>query len=158
MTNRLLSLSLVAAGAACLACAPRVLPGTEVKDTPETRAIATLLETYRQAMERRDPQAVLELAAPAYFDNSGTPEPNDDVDRVGLATRLDELSKITDLRFQLALRSIEVTAPTAARADVFFDQFYRVQTPNGPVARHDTDVHRMTFQKEGKVWRFTSGL
>jgi len=156
MTNRLLSL--LAVGAACLACAPRVLPGTEIKDTPETRAIATLLETYRQAMERRDAQAVLALAAPGYFDNSGTPEPNDDVDRAGLATRLDELSQITDLRFQLALRSVEVTAPGEARADVFFDQYYKVQTPNGPVARHDSDVHRMTFKKEGKNWLFTSGL
>ncbi|HYD42804.1 MAG TPA: hypothetical protein VEB43_18380 [Anaeromyxobacter sp.] len=156
MTNRLLSL--LAVGAACLACAPKNLPGTEIKDSPDTRAIAALLETYRQAMERRDAQAVLELAALDYFDNSGTPEPNDDVDRAGLATRLDELSQISDLRFQLALRTVEITGPGEARADVFFDQFYRVQTPNGPVARRDSDVHRMTFKKEGKAWRFTSGL
>jgi len=156
MMNRLLSLLVV--GAACLACAPKVLPGTEIKDSPDTRAIASVLETYRQAMERRDAKAVLELAHPGYFDNSGTPEPNDDVDRVGLATRLDELAKITDLRFQLALRSVEVTGQGEARADVVFDQFYRVQTPNGPVARRDSDMHRMTFKKEGNAWLFTSGL
>lgn len=156
MTNRLLAL--LALGAVCLACAPRVLPGTEIKDTPETRAIANLLETYRQAMERRDAQAVLDLAATGYFDNSGTPEPTDDVDRNGLATRLDELSQLSDLRFKIGVRSIEITAPGEARADVFFEQFYRVQTPNGAVARRDSDVHRMTFAKEGKDWRFTSGL
>ncbi len=152
------SLSILALGAACLACAPRLLPGTEIKDSPETRAIASLLETYRQAMERRDAQAVLDLAHPGYFDNSGTPEPNDDVDRAGLAVRLEELSQITDLKFQLALRTIEVTAPGEARADVNFEQFYRVTTPNGPVARRDSDVHRMTFKKIDGNWLFTSGL
>jgi hypothetical protein len=156
MTNRLLSL--FAAGALCLACAPRTLPGTDINDTPETRAIATLLETYRQAMERRDAKAVLELAAPGYFDNSGTPEPTDDVNRDGLATRLEELSSITDLRLELTLRNVEFPAAGQARAEVYFDQFYKVATPNGPVARRDSDVHRMTFKKEGKVWRFMSGL
>jgi hypothetical protein len=156
MTAR--TLSLLALGAVCLACSPKVLPGTDIKDTPETRAVANLLETYRQAMERRDARAVLELAATDYFDNSGTPEPTDDVDRAGLAARLDELAKISDLRLQLSLRSIDVTSPTEARADVYFDQFYRVTTPNGPVARHDADVHRMTFKKYGKDWKFMSGL
>jgi hypothetical protein len=150
-------LALIAAGA--LACAtPRYLPGTEIRDTPDTHAIASMIETYRQAMEKRDAQAVLALTSPDYFDNSGTPEPADDVDRAGLAARLEELSKVKDLRLQVALRGVEVISPTQAQAEVSFDQFYRVDTPNGPVARHDADIHRMTFKKVNGAWLFTSGL
>jgi len=153
-----LRLVLALGGAAlALACAPRYLPGTDIKDTPETRAIATVLETYRQAVEKRDTQAILAMATPDYFDNSGTMDPADDVDRAGLEKRLDELKQVNDLRLALAVRGIEVKKGEA-RAEVTFDQFYRVQTPNGPVARHDSDIHRMTFKKLGGKWLFASGL
>jgi hypothetical protein len=151
-------LALVAAGAAlALACAPRYLPGTDIKNTPETRAIANLLEAYRQAVEKRDTPAILAMATPDYFDTSGTIDPADDLDRAGLEKRLDELKQVNDLRLVLALRGVEVKR-NEARAEVTFDQFYRVQTPNGPVARHDSDIHRMTFKKLDGKWLFSAGL
>ncbi len=143
--------------ALALACAPRLLPGSDIRDNADTRAIASVLEAYRQAMEKRDAKAVLDLVTDDYFDTSGTPDPADDVDREGLEQRLGELSKVSMLRLQLTLRSIQVKDGTA-QAEVFFDQYYRVTTPNGPVARHDADVHRMELKKVGGVWKFTSGL
>lgn len=141
-----------------LACSPRLLPGTEIRDTAETRAIAGALEAYRQGIENRDPQAVMALVAPDYFDNSGTPEPTDDVDRDGLAKRLeDELKKVTSVRMQLTLRDIQVKGDRAT-VEVMFDQYYRVTTPNGSVPRHDADVHQMALKRFGKDWKFTSGL
>ncbi len=158
-TFRPAALAALAAGAAlALACAPRYLPGTEIKDSPDTRAIAGVIETYRQAVEKRDAEAILALAAPDYFDNSGTTDPADDVDRVGLAKRLEELQKVTDVRLLVAARGIEVVNDHEAHAEVAFDQFYRVATANGPVARHDTDIHRFTFRKVDGRWMFTSGL
>lgn len=156
---KILRPALLASGAAlALACAPRLIPGTDIKDTPDTRAIASDLEAYRQAVEKRDPEAILAMAAPDYFDNSGTPDPADDVDRAGLAKRLEDLKNVTDVRLALGLRGIEVTGKDQARAEVSFDQFYRVATPNGPVARHDSDLHRFTFRKIDGKWLFVSGL
>jgi hypothetical protein len=152
MARRLLPLLALA-----LACTPRYLQGTEIRDTPDTRAIANALEAYRQAMERRDPQAVLALVAPNYYDNSGTPDPEDDVDRAGLERRLEDLAQISGLRLQLTVRDIQVKVDTG-EAEVFFDQYYRVATPNGSVARHDADVHRMTLARVNGRWLFTSGL
>ncbi len=140
-----------------LACGPKFLQGTEIRDTPDTRAIANALEAYRQAMEKRDPQEVLALVAPNYFDNSGTPDPADDIDRAGLEKRLEDLTNVLALRLQLTVRDIQVKGDQG-RAEVFFDQYYRVNTPNGPVARHDADVHRLTLQKLAGAWKFTSGL
>jgi hypothetical protein len=140
-----------------LACAPKFLQGTEIHDTPDTRAIADALEAYRQAMEKRDPQAVLALVAPSYFDNSGSTDPGEGVDRAGLEKRLEDLSSITALRLELTIRDIRAKEGKG-EAEVFFDQYYRVNTPSGPVARHDADVHRMTLQKIEGAWKFTSGL
>ena len=148
---------LLLAAALCLACAPRMLPGTDIKETEDARAIAGLLESYRQAMEQGDAKTVLDMAAPDYLDNSGTPNPSDDVDRDALATRLQELSKVSSLRLQLTIRRIDVQG-TSAHADVFFDQWYKVVTPAGSVPRHDSDVHQMVFEKVGGVWKFKSGL
>ncbi len=143
--------------ALALACAARVLPGTEIRDTPDTHAIAGVLETYRQALEKRDVQAILALVAPTYFDNSGTPDPADDVDRAGLEKRLQELKDVPMLRVQFSVRDIQAKGDKG-QAEVFFDQYYRVKTPNGEVARHDADVHRMNLEKINGRWLFTSGL
>jgi ketosteroid isomerase-like protein len=140
-----------------MACAPKFLQGTEIRDTPDTRAIANQLEAYRQAMEKRDPQAVLALVAPSYFDTAGTPDPGDDVDRAGLEQRLQDLTNVTALRLQLTIRDIQVKEDKG-EAEVFFDQYYRVKAPNGPVARHDADVHRLTLRKIDGAWKFTAGI
>jgi hypothetical protein len=140
-----------------LACAPRLLPNSDIKDTPDTRAIATLLETYRQAMEAGDAKAVLALVSPRYLDSAGTPDPSDDVDLAGLSAQLAELSKVTSLRLQVTLRRVEVKGEQA-EAEVYFDQWYKVTTAAGPIPRHDADVHRMALRKLAGTWKFESGL
>jgi hypothetical protein len=146
------------ASAAALACAPALLPGTEIADTPDTRAIAAQVEAYRQALEKLDPQAVLALTAPDYFDNAGTPDPSDDVDRAGLEKRLQDLHQLEGARFQFTLRHIDIRGDVAT-AEVFFDSYYRVKTPGGTaVPRHDADVHLLTLKKYQGRWLFISGL
>ena len=140
-----------------LACAPRLLPNSDIRDDADTRAIATLLETYRQAMEARDPQAVMALVAPTYLDNGGTHDPADEVDRAGLEARLQELSQVTSLRLQLVLRRVDVKGDKAG-AEVFFDEWYKVTTPSHIVPRHDSDVHQMDLRKLHGTWKFESGL
>lgn len=143
--------------ALALACAPRLLPNSDIQDTPETRAVATLLETYRQAMEAGNAQAVLALVSPRYLDNAGTPDPGDDVDQAGLAVQLAELSKVSSLRLQVTLRRVDFKGDQA-EAEVYFDQWYKVTTPGGGVPRHDADVHRMGLRKLGGAWKIESGL
>jgi len=149
---------LLLAAALCLpACAPHLLPGTEIKDTSDARDIAALVESYRQAMERGNVSAVLDMAAPDYLDNAGTSNPADSVDRGGLAKRLEELAKVSGLQLQISIRRIAVEG-TQAHADVFFDQWYKVATAGGAVPRHDSDVHQMRLEKVAGAWKFKSGL
>ena len=146
------------AGLVLLACAPRRIPGTDIRDTPETRAVVQAIDAYRQAAERRDPSAVLALVSPRYFDTAGTPDPADDVDYELLKKRLTaDYKQITALRLQLGVRRIDVEGDTAA-AYVFYDEHYRIQTKAGEVSKQANDSHRMQLVREGGHWLFVSGL
>ena len=146
------------AGLALLACGPRRIPGTEIRDTPDTRAVVEAIDAYRKGAERRDAPAVLALVSPHYFDTAGTPDPADDVDFELLKKRLTaDYRQITALRLQLGVRRIDVEGDKAA-AYVFYDEHYRIQTKNGEIAKQANDSHRMQLVKEGGHWVFMSGL
>ncbi len=158
MTRRLVPALALALACLALACSPRRLPGTEINETPDTLAIADLIEAYRKAVEARDVPAILAMVAPNYYDTAGTPDPSDDVDRAGLERRLtQDFAALETIRLGITLRRIDVQGDSAL-AESFFDSWYRVKTPNGVVPRRDSDVHRMKLQRIEKRWLFTSGL
>jgi hypothetical protein len=152
-----IALAAVAASSAT-GCGPRRLPGTEIPDNDDTRAILHTIEAYRQGMERRDAGAVLALVAPEYFDGAGTPEAADDLDRVQLEQQLPkDLAAMDGLRLEMKVQDISVDGERA-RAEFSFDAYYRVKTPEGQVPRRDTDVHQMTLRRNGERWLITSGM
>jgi hypothetical protein len=152
MHRLLIALALIAT-----ACAKNI-PNTEIRDTPDARALLDVIEKYRVAVERRDAAAVLALVSPGYFDNAGTASPSDDLDYSGLqATLPGDYLKMPMIRIDLAVKQIEVDGDKAS-ADFFYDTHFRVITPKGEIARQDSDQSRMTFHKEKGVWKITSGL
>ena len=143
---------------ALAACSAPRIPGTDITDTPDTRAILELVERYRQAAERRDAATVLGLASQKYFDESGTPDPADDVDYNQLLQKLPtDYARLTSVRLEISVRRVQVDGDKAT-ADVFYDGRYRVVTKQGEVAKQASDVQRMTFVREGRAWKFLSGL
>lgn len=156
---KLRTVVLALAGLAMLACAPKRIPGTTIEDSADTRAVFEVVEAYRKAMEQRDAAAVLALVAPTYFDTAGTPGPADDLDRAQLEAALtQDLARTEALRLELTVRKIEVK-DGQAEAEVFYDAYYRVQTPSGTaVPKHDSDIHRMKLQKIEGDWKIVAGL
>ena len=149
---------LVAALALLAACAPRLIPGTDIRDTHDNRAVYDVVRAYQQALERRDAPAILALVAPDYFDNAGTPDPSDDIDRARLEKTLPaDLAKLEGVRLDVTMRGIQVQGDTAT-AEVFYETYYRVETPAGPVPRRDSDVHQIHLKKIEGAWKITSGL
>jgi len=75
-------------------CEPKVIPGTQIQDTPETRALATLVvEKYRRAMEARDADTIAGMCSPRFHETGGTPAADDDYNLDGLKKRLAEKFK-----------------------------------------------------------------
>ncbi len=141
-----------------LGCGGRRIPGTDIPDNADTRAIVGVIDTYRHAAERRDADAVLALVSQKYFDDAGTPDPSDDIDYQQLRKRIsDDFKSITAMRLDIAVKSVSVDSEQAA-AYVYYDEHYRIATKAGEVAKQASDTHRMRFVREGGVWRFVSGL
>jgi ketosteroid isomerase-like protein len=152
--SALLALALLAA----IGCSPRRIPGTEIESTADTRAIYDVVQAYRQAMEKRDAAAVLALVAPSYYDAAGTPDPADDLDRGRLEASLaQDLARAEGVRVDFTLRRIHVEGDEAF-AELFYETYYRVQTPGGAIPRRDSDVHRMQLRRMDGAWKITSGL
>jgi hypothetical protein len=154
MKSRLFLLVVLAA-----ACGPRLLPGTDIPEDKDTRAVYDELLQYKAAMNARDAAAILALAAPDYFDNQGTPEPDDDVDRTILERQLPEtLARIDAIRMDFTIRKIEIRGD-AAIAEVFYDNWYRVKTPDDKIVpRRDSDLNQIRFRRVGAKWLITGGL
>jgi hypothetical protein len=156
MNARTALLALLAALAA--ACAPRLIPGTEIRATSENRAVYDVVLKYREALEKRDVAGVLALVSPAYYDTAGTPDPADDLDRARLEASLNqELPKADSVKLDFTLRRIEVSGDEA-QAEIFYDAFYRVKTNTTVVPRRDSDVQRLRLKKIDNQWKFVSGL
>jgi hypothetical protein len=151
LTAAALALSLVACGA-------KRIPGTDIRDTRDTRAIVALIDEYRTAAERRDAQTVLSLVSQRYFDDAGTADPADDQDYAQLVRRLpDDYAKLASVRLGIGVKAIDVKDDRAT-ADVFFDGHWRIATPTGEVAKQSSDVNRMDFVRESGSWKIASGL
>ena len=150
------SLALVALSLA--ACSSRRIPGTEIRDTPDTRAIVAVIDGYRQAAERRDAEGVLALVSPAYFDDAGTPDPADDLDYGQLRTVLPEnYARLTAVRLGIGVREVDVQGDRAT-ANVFYDGHYRVATAAGEAPKQASDVAQMKFVRDAGKWRIAGGL
>ncbi len=151
-------LVLAAAATSLAACAPRLIPGTQIPDNGDTRAIAKVLEQYQQACERRDAAAVLALVSPRYYDDAATPDPADDLDYAALARVLpQDFARIDSVRMDLRVTDIQVDGDKA-QAYVRYDARYHVATRAGEVPRAQADVSRIRLVREQGAWKILSGL
>jgi outer membrane lipopolysaccharide assembly protein LptE/RlpB len=157
MRHRLL-VPLLAVLSTLSACAPALIPNTEIPETADTRAIYDLIRSYGEALARKDVGALLMVVSPDYYDNAGTPDPADDVTRATLEKGLAaDLARIDSMRIEIGVKKIELNG-NDARAEVFYDATFRVLIPNGSVAKRPSDIHEMRFRKKDNTWKITSGL
>ena len=141
------------------ACTPSMIPGTSVPDTKDNRELLKQVELYRQAVERKDAEAVLEMVSPSYYDTRGHPDdPSFHWNYAKVKTELPErFSQIKDVKLDIIPRRIEV-AKDKALVSYLFTQNFTAQLPSGEVAKHDSDLNRMEFVRVGKKWLITRGL
>jgi hypothetical protein len=143
---------------ALLACGAKKIPGTDIRDTRDTRALVKVIEQYRQAAERRDAAAVMNLVSTTYFDDAGTPDPADDLDYQQLrGTLFNSYRQLSAIRLGIGVKEIAVTG-NEATADIFYDGHWRIATPTGETPKQGNDISRMRFVREGGDWRIASGL
>ena len=92
---------------ALVACAHATIPGTNVPDKPENRAVLEVLARYKSAMEARDPNELLTLAAPDYFDRGDSSRPSEPRDLEGLRKTLPrDFTGVRTLKLDIDIRNV----------------------------------------------------
>lgn len=104
----LLMMTLVALGLWMSGCSTKYLDGTKIEDSPETREVIRVIETYRRAMESRDADMLIALASRNYFEKNGDSIAANNYDFDGLVNllRSPDFRRITQLRMTIVYKSI----------------------------------------------------
>jgi hypothetical protein len=132
-----------------------------IPDTPEARAVLTVIESYRQAMESRDVDAILGLASRDYHDRMGSPDPETDVFFEDLEEKLAaDFEDVRRIRLNIEILRIEFDeAAPIAEVNYRYDVRYQVRMPAGDKWHNALDVNRMVLHREEDgSWRVTAGL
>jgi hypothetical protein len=140
------------------ACSHATLPGTNIRDTPQNRAVLDVFGRYKQALEARDPTAILALTTPDYADPGDPARGIRPADRGSLQDKLKgDLSKVTGLRLEATIKDVDVKGEQA-RLDYFQVLRYAVATPSGEKWKSESDDARMRFVRLNGEWKISSGL
>jgi hypothetical protein len=140
-----------------LACAPKRIPGTEIRDNAETRAILNVMESYRRALEARDAGAIQGLVDKNFRDNAGTETPEDDLTYDSLMRELPgRLAKFEDVKLDFTIKRIDVQGATA-QAVYFWNARYRMPKLNNK-PQLDSELEVMVFSRTGEGWKILSGI
>jgi ketosteroid isomerase-like protein len=144
---------------ACAACSHNTIPGTNIPDQPENRAVLDVVAAYKAAMEARDPDAVLNLAAPNYFDKG---DPNKQstgpLDYGTLRREIPEDFKdVKSVHLDITVRDVQVEGDKA-RVDYYAVLRYAISVPTGEKWFSEADDARMRLVKINGRWKITSGL
>lgn len=146
------------AALALSACSHSRIEGTNIEDSPTTRAILDVFNRYRQALEARDSTALLALAAPSYSDPGDAVHGVAPTDHASLERKLQQdFSKVTGLRLEATIKDLAVEGDRA-RLDYFQVLRYAVATPGGERWKSESDDARMRFVKVSGEWKIASGL
>jgi ketosteroid isomerase-like protein len=140
--------------AAVVGCGPHRIPGTDLEDTGDTRAIIDTISKYNSALEARDVNAILALVDPDFRDNAGTLDPTDDIDIQRLHTVLPQrLAKLQDVAVRIEIKTIDVKGDQALVVYTWVSQFKL----NGK-SRTESDIKRMELRRRADGWKILSGI
>ena len=144
------------------ACAgTRLIPNTGVPDTPENREVINVCERYRRALESRDTITLMALASPRYYEDSGTPKPDDDYGYDGLRRVIeDRLARLRSVRYEMEYRNVEIKG-NHAEVEVYIDASFQIATAVEGMDqyKHFTEYNKLELEREaGKRWLITRGM
>ena len=140
-------------------CMFHKIPGTEIDDNSDTRAVLQVVDTYRRAVELKDASALVDLADESFRDDGGSATPDDDLDYGKLKTVLpSRLGKIQDVRLDVTVKRIEFDDDQRLARVTYSYQLSFKMPDYTSRAVTETDIKQMTLKRVDKSWKITSGI
>ncbi|NJK89101.1 MAG: nuclear transport factor 2 family protein [Myxococcales bacterium] len=156
--KRMTMVAVVAATVGATGCAGSTIGGTQIKDTKENREILRVVETYHEALESLDADAVLALVSPDYYEDHGNTDAADDFDYEALAQTIHtNFDRTKTMQVDFRVDAVEVKKNDAF-AEVYYDIRAHNDYPSGTKWERTTDRTRLRFRREGERWRIVAGL
>ena len=171
--KKLMKLMIVFSMFMTVACSPKMIKGTNIEETPDSKEILNVFAHYLKGFKEQNPDIYLEYVSKNYYDTNGTDEANDDVD----------YDKLIEILNSDIYHSLEKVSMTAIVKDLFFNDagnkaeliyFYEVRfkmkssvppteenaftQPDGMTNHKLSENNKMKFIKEDGKWKIVSGL
>ena len=141
-----------------VACRDKMIPNTEIPDNEDNRAIVAFCERYRHAVEDLNVGLVLSLASQRYFDNAGTPTPDDDIDREGLEKMLLEKFKdVKTMRYEIRYRNIYETIGVVY-VEYTYNMAFQYQVGDKAKWANRTSDNRLELERVDGGFRVLAGM
>jgi uncharacterized protein (TIGR02246 family) len=139
------------------ACATKRIPGTELEDTDDTRAILAVMERYRAALEAKDAKAIQALVAKSFREDAGTESPEDDLTYENLDEHMANLfQRLENPKVDINVRRVQIQDESAA-AIYYWNASWKLPSLTGR-AQSDAELEQMVFQKIDGQWKIVSGI
>jgi len=135
-------------------CGAKRIPGTDLEDTGDTRAIIDTIARYNAALDARDANGILAVVDPEFYDNAGTLIPDDDIDIQRLRTIIPQrLARLNDLAVRIDIKTIDVKGD---RASVVYTWVSVFKLAGKTLT--ESDIKRMDLKREPNGWKILSGI
>ncbi|MBI1948104.1 MAG: hypothetical protein HYS27_20605 [Deltaproteobacteria bacterium] len=144
-------------------CAPALIPGTSVEDSPENRQVLEFLNKYRKAVIEKNLDGVVGLCAEDYFEDNGTVEQKDDYGLAQLRDKLGRaLGQTKEIQLEIIVQAIErdqAKEHAPVRVVYRYNQRALVAFPAGEKWITVSDVNRLVLRDDAAGgFLITSGL
>ena len=153
-----LTVSLVCIG--ITGCGAALIPGTEVADTPNNRAIHAVLEEYRSAMEARDGKRVLKLVSNRYYENASSTDSSEDdygYERLQQAVVAKLRDNVKKVQYRILLKRVTVNG-AQAYAEYEYVARYLFSEGGREQWKMLNDFNRLDLAMEDGAWKIVAGL
>ncbi|HYQ18075.1 MAG TPA: hypothetical protein VEQ58_20015 [Polyangiaceae bacterium] len=145
-------------------CSHDYIPNTQVEDSDFNRQVIAYCEDYRHAVERRSTEALLKMADEKYYEDGGTVDTGDDLDRDGLRQYLQtEFAQTKQIRYEIFYRDISFGRSNQVFVDYTYSASYKVPLPDATkpedaVWRRRVADNRLELVRDGEKFRILSGM
>jgi len=141
-------------------CSPKKIPGTDLDDTSETRAVIDVLQRYRMAVEAKNTSALVQLTDESFRDDGGSSAPDDDLDYATLPAKLAQrMAKISDLKLDVTVKRIEFDSDEKMARVTYSYQLSFKMPEYSNRTQSENDIKQMLLKRVGdQEWKITSGI
>jgi hypothetical protein len=130
------------------ACQRGLIPSTNVAATGENKKVVAFLEKYKEAVEKRSVDAIMQLVAKDFSDNMGSEDPALNLDYLKLKEKLEKtLPRIRDIRVGMFVQHISKIKKGHYEVVFYFNKHFLMEVPSGEKWASIKEVNRMEIRQ-----------